>query len=143
MGKNAIFGKNVMRFLLLCLPCILFVHAVTWINARPAADFVPEKETNATNRNNTTTTPCKTKDGTVVKCGPCEHCSIVGKGCVSICAECEECQAGVCVFSKPGYCYGPSFSKCYRAGEFFHRQGMCCILSLVTMPKFKILCTLS
>ena len=73
-------------------------------------------------KNERVSTPCKTKDGEKVTCGPCEKCS--ERGCVPLCAECEECQAGVCVFSKPGYCYGPSLSKCYKAGEFFHRKGI-------------------
>ena len=118
----------VLFVVVLCLSCT---------NAKyPSADFVHGKPnpttTNTTNTPTTpttTTTPCKTKDGTIVKCGPCEHCSFEGNGCVSICAECEECQADVCVFSKPGYCYGPYLSKCYRAGEFFHQHGMCCILA--------------
>ena len=110
---------------------------------QPDADFVPgvNTVTNIPGATNTTgATPCKTKDGTNVTCGPCEKCSVFGNGCISTCTECEECQAGVCVFSKPGYCYGPGLSKCYRAGNFLHRKGNDLIIEFGNV---KIPCTLS
>ena len=107
-----------------------FVTETTGVVTKTSATTTRRNSTRYSNIVNTTTsTACKTKAG-IVTCGPCERCR--PQGCTSDCNECQSCQLGKnnayeCVLSKPGYCYGPGLSKCYKAGEFFTRKGICLI----------------